>query len=151
MTSETKSEETKLNYDDRRKILKQKKSQVTENKSNEVKDGKGKVTEKAKLISTVSQNMEVDYTEEGIRLAHDNLKNEKEFLEKRIVELKEKVEKAGETPKEIKEFREKLAELTKYDEAEKAKKELDSIIERLKDISKDFKELTDEIGTRLKF
>lgn len=151
MTSDTKNEETKLTYDERRKILNQKKSQVTENKKDAVVDGEGNVTEPEKLISTVKQSMEVDYTEDGIRLAHENLTKEKAFLKERSAQLTEQFEKIGEMPADLKELKEKLADIAKYDASEKAKEEHEAIQERMKDNSKDLKELEDEIGTRLKF
>ena len=151
MTSDTKSEETKLTYDDRKKILHQKKSQVTENIKDAVTDGEGNVTEKAKLISTVKQSMEVEYTEDGIKLAHMNLCKEKAFLKERSAQLKETFEKQGDMPEDLKEFKEKMLAIVKYDESEKSKEEYETIQERLKDTSKELKQLEDEIGTRLKF
>ena len=151
MTSETKTEETKLTYDDRRKVLNQKKSQVTVNKTEAVTDGEGNVTEEPKLVSTVNQSMSVDYTEEGIRLARGNLLKEKEFLENRSKKLKEEFEKVGEMPEDLKDFKEKLSQLSKYDASEKAKTEYDEIQERLKETSSDLKQLEEEIGSRLKW
>ncbi len=151
MTSDTKEEKTVLTYDERRKILHQKKSQVTENIKDAVIDGEGNVTEPKKLISTVNQSMEVDYTEDGIRLAHDNLAKEKAFLKKRSVQLLKKAEEKGEMPKDLKEFKEKMLKIVEYDESEKAREEYEEIQKRLKETTKEFKELEDEIGTRLKF
>ena len=151
MTANTKEEETKLNYDDRKKILHQKKSQITENIKDAVKDGEGKVTEEEKLISTVKQSMEVDYTEDGIRLAYDNLVKEESFMKERSAKLLEQLDKQEEMPKDIKEFAEKMKQLSKYTANEKVKAEYDSMQERLKIVSKDLKQLKDEIGTRLKF
>ncbi len=151
MTSDTKEEKTVLTYDERRKILHQKKSQVTENIKDAVIDGEGKVSEPKKLISTVKQSMEVDYTEDGIRLAHENLAKEKAFLKERSVRLLKKVEEKGEMPKDLKEFKEKMLKIVEYDESEKARGEYEEIQKRLKETTKELKELEDEIGTRLKF
>ena len=151
MTSDTKEEKTVLTYDDRKKILHQKKSQVTENIKDAVIDGEGKVSEPKKLISTVKQSMEVDYTEAGIRLAHENLAKEKAFLKERSVQLLKKSEEKGEMPADLKEFKEKMLEIVKYDNAEKAKANHVAIKEELAKISKELKDLIDEIGTRLKF
>lgn len=150
MAQEIKSKETKLSYDDRRKILNQKKTEITEYMTDEVKDEDGKVTEEQKLMSTVSQTLEVNYTEEGIRLAHNNMMSQKESFEKQLVDLKEKFNEVGEIPKELKEFKDKLTEILKYDEAEKSKANHESVSEELKKVNKDLNELKDEIGTRLK-
>jgi len=149
MTSNTKDEETKLTYDERRKILNQKKSQTTENMTEEVKDDEGNVTEEPKLISTVKQSMEVEYTEDGIRLAHDNLSKEKSFMDKRLIDLEEQFE--GEMPEDLKKLKDQLQAIGKYDASEKARTEHKAIQERLKIVNAEIKSLTDEIGTRLKF
>ncbi len=151
MTSKTKEEKTTLNYDDRKKILHQKKSQVTENIKDAVIDGEGQVTEPEKLISTVNQSMEVSYTEDGIRLAHENLEKERAFLKERSIQLLKKSEEKKEMPKDLKEFKEKMLEIVKYDESEKARAEYTEIQKRLKETTKSIKEIEDEIGTRLKF
>ncbi len=150
MTTNTKEEETKLTYDDRRKILHQKKSQVAENVKDAVTDGEGKVTEKEQLISTVSQSMDVDYTEAGIRLAYKNLVESKTHLTNRVAELKEKCKDVGEMPKELIKLQEQIADIAKFRGSEQARIELKALEEELKDTSKELKQLTDEIGTRLK-
>ncbi len=151
MTSDIKDEVTKLNYDDRRKIFNQKKSQVTEYKIDAVKDKDGKITEKEKLMSTANQSLEIDYTEEGIRLAHKNLVETKKSFEKQLIELEKQFDKVGEMPKDLKEFKEKMLEIVKYDKAEKARANHVAIKEELAKVSKELKGLTDTIGTRLKF
>ena len=143
------SEDSKLDYDDRRKILVQKKSQVTENKTEEVKEG-DTVKEESKLVSTVNQSMEVEYTEEGIKLAYKNLVDEKEFQEKRIAKLEEQSKDAGEMTEELTKLKENLKLIAKIDAAEKQKAELDSTKERLKEVNKEIKEIKDTIGSRLK-
>ena len=166
MTQNTISEGTKITYDDRHKILHQKKTKVFEHIKDEVTED-GKVTEKAQLISTVSQDMNVDYTEAGIRLAHKNLAVSKKASEKLVEDLEEQfIEKKKfmeenpikEMPKDLKELQEKILEISKYAGAEKKKAEFDAFEENFKaakkelaDISKEFKGLIDEIGTRLKF
>jgi len=149
MTSETKEEMSKLIYDDRRKILHQNKSQITENKTDEIKEG-DKIIEKSKLISTVKQSMEVDYTEEGIRLAYDNLIKEKDFLIKRKAQIESKFKDIGEMPKDLKELKDKIDSIKNYDAAEKSKSEIESMDERLKEINKDITQINSEIGDRLK-
>ena len=150
MTSDTKTEETTLNYDERKKILNQKKSQVTTNTKDAVTDGEGNVTEESTLVSTVKQSMEVEYTEAGIRLAHENLAKEIAFLKERSIQLKKTFEETGDMPADLKEFKEKIEQLGKYDASEKAKAEHEEIQHRIKETSKEMKQLTDEIGTRLK-
>lgn len=148
MTSEQKDMSTKLTFDERKKELTQVKSQLTENKTDEKEvDGK---TEEPKLLSTVNQSMNVVYTEEGIRLAHKNMKEEIKFLEKREIDLSEKLQNE-EMSDELKELKEKLDKISKYAQAEKAQTEFDNIQERLKFLKKELTQLTDEIGTRLKF
>ena len=149
MVQEKISEESKLNYDDRRKILVQKKSQVTANKTEEVKEG-DVVKEESKLVSTVNQSMEVEYTEEGIKLAYKNLVDEKEFQEKRIVKLEEQSKDAGEMTEELTKLKENLKLIGKIDAAEKQKAELDSTKERLKEVNKEINEIKETIGSRLK-
>ncbi len=150
MTQNIKEEKTMLNYDERRKILNQKKTMITENMSEEVKEG-DKVVKPAELVSTVNQSMIVDYTEAGIRLAQKNLANEKKFLHDRSVKLVKQFEAAGGTPEDLKEFKKKIEQLGKYDASEKARLEDVEVQKRLKEVSKEIKELEDEIGTRLKF
>jgi len=115
----------------------------------EVKDDEGNVTEEPKLISTVKQSMEVEYTEDGIRLAHDNLSKEKSFMDKRLIDLEEQFE--GEMPEDLKKLKDQLQAIGKYDASEKARTEHKAIQERLKIVNAEIKSLTDEIGTRLKF
>ncbi len=149
MNSKT-EEDAKLDYDERRKILRQVKTQTTVNKRDEEKDKEGKVTKEEELISTVKQSMLVEYTEAGIRLAHSSMVKEEKFLEKKCIELNKRFEGVGEMPEDLKEFRKKIAELVKYDEAEKAKTEYNAIQVELKNTKKELKGLIDEIGTRLK-
>ncbi len=148
MTSETKEEKVKLTYDDRRKILKQKKSQTTENIKDEVKV-KGKVTEEAKLISTVRHSMEVDYTEEGIKLAYKNLVESKKVMIERVADLEKKFE-GKEMAEDLKLLKKQIQEIAKHDISEKSKIECESIKENLKKTSKELEELKEAIGDRLK-
>lgn len=150
MTANTKEEAVKLTYDDRRKILNQKKSQTTENVKDAVKDGDGNIVEKEELISTVKQSMDVDYTEAGIRLAHKNLVKSKTFLEDKSADLRKQFEGSEEMPEDLKVFKEKIEQLGKYAESEKAKSEYEDIQKELKETSKELKQLEKEIGTRLK-
>jgi len=147
MTQE--NEKSSLTYDDRRKILKQKKTHFAENKTEEKIDENGDVIEKEKLISTVNQSMEVDYTEEGIKLAYKNLSNERTSLEKRIADLKVKVVDE-EMPEDLKELRDKLNLITKYTQSEKEKAELVAVNERLIFINNEINEIKKAIGDRLK-
>jgi len=142
MTSEKLKEESKLTYDDRRKVLVQKKTQVTENKSD------SKETTEQKHLSTVEQSMEVTYSEAGIKLAMENLVKQKKGAEKRIAELEKK--DMPEMDRDLKELKEKLERLQKYQAIDKSKEELKLVKENLKSVEKDIKEIKDEIGTRLK-
>lgn len=148
MTSEEKEEKTNLIYDDRRKELTQIKSKIIENKTDEVKVD-GKVTEESKMVSTVNHSMNVVYTEEGIRLAHKNMKEEIKFLEGRETKLKEDI-MSDEMSDELKELKEKIDLLTKYAKSEKVKTDYEAVQERLKFLKKELKQLVDKIGTRLK-
>lgn len=145
---ETDNEVTKLTYDDRRKILNQKKTKTSENKTPEVKED-GKVTEESKLLSTVKQSLEVDYTEEGIKLAHKNLVMQKKSFEKQLIDLEKKFK--VEIPKELKELQKKIVQITEFAESEKAKANHEVIKEELDKVTKELKSITDEIGSRLKF
>lgn len=167
MTTDKISESTKLTYDDRRKILHQKKSQVDKHIKDAVKDAEGKETEKEQLMSTVSHSMEVEYTEAGIRLSHKNLiarkaaeEDQVKGFEDKLLDQKKLLDQnpKKEMTKELKELEEKLIEISKYKGAEKVKADYDAIEdglnaakEELADTAKELKQLTDEIGTRLKF
>ena len=143
MTNKKINEESKLTYDDRRKVLIQEKSQIS---NNETAPENSK--DKPKHLSTVKQSMKVEYTEEGIRLSYGNLIRQKKNAEKRIAEIEKN--DMPEMPKELKEIKEKLEELAKYQKVEKQKEEYKAIKENLKEVNKDIKEITDAIGTRLK-
>ena len=139
MTSDKLKEESKLTYDDRRKVLVQRKSQITENKSDD---------ETPKELSTVEQTMEVTYSEGGIKLAMENLLKQKKGAEKRIAELTKK--EMPEMDEDLKELKEKLERLAKYQAVDKSKEELKLVKENLESVEKDIKEIRDAIGTRLK-
>lgn len=149
MTQDKQEEKTQLTYDDRRKILTQKKSITVINKKDEVKVD-GKVTEKEIIMSTVKQSMDVEYTETGIKMAHKNLVDTKKSIENQLKNLKDKIESEAITD-ELKTLKENLQKLAKLDEAEKAKANYDAMSEELVKVKKELKELKDEIGTRLKF
>lgn len=140
MTSDKLKEESKLTYDDRRKVLVQRKSQVTENKSDD---------ETPKELSTVKQTMEVTYSEGGIKLAMENLIKQKKGAEKRIAELEAK--EMPEMDADLKELKEKLERLAKYQAIDKSKEELKLVKENLEAVEKDIKEIREAIGTRLIF
>ena len=141
-------ENSSLNYDERNKILLQKKSNTIEHKTEEVKEGE-EVTE-SKLISTVKSSMEVEYTEEGIRLAYNGLSEEKKHHDKHLIDLNNGLKDAGEMTPDLEKLKEDLQTLAKIEQAEKSKKEIEATEERLKVVNKEIKEIQDEIGTRLK-
>lgn len=149
MASERTSEDSKLNYDERKKILFQKKTVVIENKVDPVMDGET-VKEKAKHLSTVKQSMEVEYTEDGIRMAYGNLKKQRKGCEDRIKNLADKVKDAGEMTPELTKLKEDFALIMKIEEAEKSKAMVEAENKDLKEIKKNMKEIEDEIGSRLK-
>ena len=142
-------EKSKLTYDDRKKILLQEKSNVTENKTEEVKEGE-EVKEASKLVSTVKSSMEVEYTEKGIKLAYEGLSKEKEFHDKHLIDLNNGLKEAGEMTPELEKLKADLQTITKIDQAEKSKKEIESTEERLKIVNKEIKEIKEAVGTRLK-
>lgn len=149
MVQDKKEETSKLTYDERRKILLQKKSNVIENRTDEVKEG-DEVKEESKLISTVKSTMEVEYTEEGIKLAYNGLVEEKKHHDKHLIDLKNGLKDAGEMTPELTKLKEDLQKIAKIDQAEKSKKDIETTEERLKVVNKEIKEIKDEIGTRLK-
>ena len=141
-------EKTQLTYDDRRKVLTQKKSIVVINKEDEIKVDE-KVTQKEELISTVSQSMNVEYTEKGIRLAHKNLVATKKAMTEKLNSFPEiPTEELTDDQKKLKLD---MAAVIKMDEAEKAQKNREATSEELDKVTKELSELEDEIGTRLKF
>ena len=150
---QNKLEETSnLSYDSRRKILLQEKSNVTEHKTDEVigDESKNIEAEESKLISTVKSSMEVEYTEEGIKLAYGGLSKEKEFHDKQLIDLKNSLKEAGEMTPELQKLKDDLQIIAKIDQAEKSQKEIDATEERLKIVNKEINEIKTEIGTRLK-
>ena len=145
-------ETSKLTYDERRKILLQQKSNVTEHKTDEVigDESKNIEAEESKLISTVKSSMEVEYTEEGIKLAYGGLSKEKEYHDKHLIDLKNSLKEAGEMTPELQKLKDDLQIIAKIDQAEKSQKEIDATEERLKVVNKEIKEIKTEIGGRLK-
>ena len=155
-------EESKLTYDDRRKVLIQEKKQVMENiKLEKGKDGK----EVEVLYSTVISSMNVEYQVPGIKVSIDGLKNTEANLKAVILNTQDKIKESKETiekddlpemPEELKEIKAKLEELSKYAGLDKLKDELGKSEEDLKEMrkeliktEKDIKEIKDTIGTRL--
>ena len=145
-------ETSNLSYDSRRKILLQQKSNVTEHKTDEViGDAEKEIrAEPSKLISTVKSSMEVEYTEEGIKLAYGGLSKEKAFHDKNLIDLKKGLKEAGEMTPELQKLKDDLQIIAKIDQAEKSKKEIEATEERLKVVNKEIKEIKTEIGGRLK-
>ena len=150
--NKTKEEKGSLHFDERKKILLQKKSNVTENKTEEVKADESKNIEAAesKLVSTVKSSMEVEYTEEGIKLAYKGLTQEKAYHDKHLIELNNSLKEAGEMTPELKKLKEDLQTIAKIDQVEKSKKEIEDITERLKVVNKEINEIKTEIGGRIK-
>jgi len=142
---------SKVTYDERRKILLQKKSNTTENKTEEVKadEAKNIDAEESKLVSTVKSSMEVEYTEEGIKLAYKGLVQEKTYHDKHLVEMNNSLKEAGEMTPELTKLKEDLQTIAKIDQAEKSKKEIESTEERLKVVNQEIKEIKETIGGRL--
>ena len=141
-------ETSKLTYDERRKILLQEKSNTTEYKTDEVKDGE-EVTE-SKLIATVTSTSKVEHTEEGIRLSYKNLVEEKTNQDKILIDLKKGLKEAGEMTEELQKLKDDMAKITKIDKVEISKKQIEVTEERLKFLNGELKDLKEEIGTRLK-
>jgi len=145
-------ETSKLTYDERRKILLQKKSNVMENKTEEVIGDESKNIEAAesKLVSTVKSSMEVEYTEEGIKLAYNGLVKEKQYHDKHLIDMNNSLKEAGEMTPELEKLKADLQTIAKIDQAEKSKKEIEETEERLSVVNKEIKEIKEEIGSRLK-
>lgn len=139
----------KLTYDDRRKILFQKKSQVTENSTDEVKEGDNVVKE-SKPLSTVNHSMETEYTEDGIKLAYKNLVEEKKFHEDQINKINKQHKDVGEITPELQKLKDDIELIGKIDKANESQVLIDEHEERLKDVNNEIKSIKDAIGTRLK-
>lgn len=147
MATEIKELTSKLTYDDRKKELTQIKNEFVENKTDPVEvEG----TEQ-RLLSTRDHKMTAVYTEEGIRLAHKNLSNQRTSQENRVAQLKKVVEEQKPLSEEAAKLRETLREIGKFDAAEKLRLEYEDLQEVLKETKKELSELKDVIGTRLKF
>jgi len=149
MVNEKIEESSKLTYDERRKLMTQVKTQASENKTEPVIEDE-KVTEEAKLISTVKQELNVVYTEAGIRLAYKDLSDQKKFMENRATQLKEQFKDLGELPEDLKKLKENLKSINDFNVAEKAKLDYEGVQIELKDVKKDLAELQEAIGSRLK-
>ena len=146
MVNKKKEETSTLTYDDRRKELKQVKSQISENMTDVSPDMK----EDPKLISTVDQRMTVVYTEEGIRLAYKNLANQRTGMEQRISVLKEGLKVHQELSPELKKLKDDIDKITKFAAGEQKRLELEGMEKELKTVKKEFDGLKSTIGSRLK-
>ena len=147
---QNKLEETsKLTYDERRKILLQEKSNTTEYKTDEVKEGE-EVKEESKLIATATSISKVEHTEEGIRLAYKNLADEKKTQDKILIDLNNGLKDAGEMTPDLQKLKDDMAKIAKIDKAEIEAKKIEVTEERLKFLNGELKDLKETIGTRLK-
>ena len=142
-------ETSKLTYDDRRKVLLQEKSNTTEYKTDEVKEG-DKVIEKSKLIATATSISKVEHTEEGIRLAYKNLADEKKTQDKILIDLNNGLKDAGEMTPDLQKLKDDMSKIAKIDKAEIEAKKIEVTEERLKFLNGELKDLKETIGTRLK-
>jgi len=141
-------ETSKLTYDERRKILLQEKSNITEYKTDEVKEGDE--VKEPKLIATVKHITEVQHTEEGIKIAYKGLVEEKKSQDKHLIDLNNGLKEAGEMTPELQKLKDDMDKVAKIDKAETFKKEIKVTEDRLKFLNGELKDLKEEIGTRLK-
>ena len=142
-------ETSKLTYDSRRKILLQEKSNTTEYKTDEVKEGE-EVKEESKLIATATSISKVEHTEEGIRLAYKNLADEKKTQDKILIDLNNGLKDAGEMTPDLQKLKDDMSKIAKIDKAEIEAKKIEVTEERLKFLNGELKDLKETIGTRLK-
>jgi len=142
-------ETSKLTYDERRKILLQEKSNTTEYKTDEVKEGE-EVKEESKLIATATSISKVEHTEEGIRLAYKNLADEKKTQDKILIDLNNGLKDAGEMTPDLQKLKDDMSKIAKIDKAEIEAKKIEVTEERLKFLNGELKDLKETIGTRLK-
>jgi len=79
-----------------------------------------------------------------------NMVEEKQFHDKRLIELKNNLKEAGEMTPELQELKDKLQLIAKIDNAEKSKADIEATEDRLKMVNKEIKEIKEAVGTRLK-
>ncbi len=154
------NEKHNLVYDDRRKELTLTKYRKDEFNT-DVVPKEGEETEPQKLLSTDEYTTKVVYTEEGIRMSYGDLSKERAQLEKNAADLKKgfeefadnQVDKEGkmQLPEDLKELRDKLVKITKFNKAEQAKANYEAMQERLKEVNRDIDEIKEAVGSRLKF
>ena len=140
---------SKLTYDDRAKVLLQEKSNVVEYSTDEVKEG-DEVKENAKLIATVESISKIKHTEEGIRLSHKGMMEEKKNQEKILIDLNNGLKQAGEMTPELQKLKDDMQKIAKIDKAEIDAKKIEVTEERLKYLNGELKDLKETIGSRLK-
>jgi len=129
--------ETKVVYDDRRKVLIQTFKQEQEIKENE------------KVVGHSVINREATFDEQGIRETLKTLSNQRAKCEQVIKSLKENL-KDVEFTSELKELEEKLQIINNFNKAKKAKSQLEEQESNLKMVKKDIRDIKEAIGTRLK-
>jgi len=143
---------SKLTYDERKKILLQEKSNITEYKTDEVIEDleKGIKAEPSKLIATAESISKIKHTKEGIKLAYKNLVTEKKNQDIILIDLNNGLKEAGEMTPELQKLKEDMAKIAKIDKVEISKKQIEVTEERLKFLNGELRDLKEEIGTRLK-
>ena len=145
-------ETSKLTYDERNKILLQKKSNTTEYSTDEVEEDveNGIEAKPSELIATVKSDSEVKHTEAGIRLSYKGLVEEKKSQEKILIDLNNGLKDAGEMTPDLQKLKDDMSKIAKIDKAEIEAKKIEVTEERLKFLNGELKDLKETIGTRLK-
>lgn len=140
----------KLTYDDRRKVLIQEKTQIVENRLPAEKNDKGEEVQSGELMSTTEQSMKNTFTEEGIKLAYQNISKHRSFVENRISQLKNEFENEIKLTDEELKLQKMLKRIKQSESVEKAKAEYDRLQTDLKAIKKDMQGIKDAVGSRIK-
>ena len=140
---EQKNVETKLTYDDRRKILVQERKEVNENKT--------EIEGKEVLMSTSTHKLVNEFTEDGIKLARKNLKKTLEYMKDRKEQLKHQFENEVEMTDELKKLEKDMKLIKQAESVQKAKQEYEKLSEDEKLMKKDLADIEKEIGSRIKF
>ena len=130
--------ETRVEYNDRRKELTQNLSQAQE-----IKDGE-------KVIGSVEVERKAVFTENGIKKIYGDLRNQRTKQEQAIKQSKEGLKDAKELTPNQKKLEKNLQAINDFNASEKTKEQLKVQEKGLKETVKDMQEIKGAIGDRLK-
>ena len=130
--------ETKVVYDDRRKIMVQSFESFQEIKMNEEVVGESIIERKA------------TFNESGIRSILKDLGDQRTKLEQSIKKIKDNLKDVQELTEEEKELEKKIQKINNFNKSEQMKSQIETQESDLKIAKKDIDDIKNAIGTRLK-